>query len=94
MIPDDAWPAGDRMSWDDDETRTVWDFTAEPPWAPSRPYTDEENAAADARAAVAERAAAPVVLREEIAVLLDQEPNLERTMALVEALARLALEVP
>lgn len=92
MIPKEAWPAGDMLAWDDDDTRLHHDFTADP-WA-TTPYTDEENAAADERALVADRAAAPARLREEIVGLLDQEPRpLTRAMTLVETLARLALEV-
>lgn len=33
-------------------------------------------------------------LRRQVAALLDEEPSADRTAALVEALARLALEVP
>ena len=47
MIPDDAWPAGNRVSWHDDDARVMWDFTTEP--HSSRPYSDEENTAADER---------------------------------------------
>ena len=98
MIPDEvlaeAWPAGDLRSWADDDERVVWDFTVEPPWAPSRPYTAEENADADERAAAVEAAARPVSLRSQIAAALEEEPSLERTFLLVELLARLALEVP
>jgi hypothetical protein len=55
MIPADAWPAGDLLTWGDDETRLYHDFTDVPPT--TRPYTVEENTDADERAArAAERA--------------------------------------
>ena len=47
MIPAEAWPAGDLLEWHDDETRTHHDFLNET----TRPYSDEENAAADSREA-------------------------------------------
>lgn len=50
MIQDDPWPAGDLLIEWDDETRTVTDHTDDP--ATKRPYTAEENAAADERAAL------------------------------------------
>lgn len=92
MIPDDAWPQGDRLCWWDDESRTYWDFTTEP--YTERPYTVEENGDADARRAVLEAAGRPVILRAQIAELLAEPSSPERTESLVEALARLVLEVP
>lgn len=97
MIPEDAWPAGDLLAWDEDETCTHWDFTTEP-WTET-PYTDEERAEVEARnaEAAAEQAAADAraALCDEVADLLALEPRpLTRTMTLIEALARLTLEMP
>lgn len=47
MIPEDAWPAGDLIEWDDDVARVHHDFLNET----QRLYTDDENAAADERQA-------------------------------------------
>lgn len=47
MIPADAWPKGDRLSWADDETFTHWDFSTEP--YTQTPYTAAERTAAAAR---------------------------------------------
>ena len=52
-IPADAWPAGDRIVWDDDATRTHHDFLDET----TRDYDDDEHAAADARLEAATAAA-------------------------------------
>lgn len=94
MIPDDAWPAGDRLSWADDEARLVWDFTAEP--HESRPYTAEENAAADAREveAVAESnretliAQARAALAANRAFLATGTPTVAQNGAQIKALTR------
>lgn len=50
--PDDAWPAGDLIEWQDDENRVHHDFLAKT----TRPYTDAENEAADQRQAETARA--------------------------------------
>lgn len=93
MIPDDAWPAGDRLSWSDDESRLHYDFTAEP-WA-TTPYTAEENAAADERAAevVAESNHDVLVdlARAALAdnrIFLASTPSNAPTVAQVKALTR------
>jgi hypothetical protein len=61
MIPTDAWPAGDLLEWGDDETRIHHDFFNET----VRPYTDEENAAADERAVEATLQANDAALRAQ-----------------------------
>lgn len=94
MIPDDAWPAGDRRSWADDEERVVWDFTAEP-WE-SRPFTCEENAAADERAATvaaeSNRTTLTTQARAALAgnrtFLANASPTNAQTLAQVKALTR------
>lgn len=94
MIPDDAWPAGDRLSWADDDERVVWDFTADP--HESRPYTDAENAAADERADAARRSRNDQHLRAAAAAALDgnraflalASPTNAQTLAQVKALTR------
>lgn len=95
MIPEDARPHGDRISWADDEERVAWDFTTEP--YTTRPYTDAENIEADIRAENAEQAAAVRTLRQQIRALLDERPTtaadridrLERgLMAVIRLVAR------
>lgn len=63
-IPDDAWPAGDRLSWDDDATLTHHDFTTDP--HTQTPYTADEAAQAQARVAEAQRTAALEGLRQQL----------------------------
>ena len=92
MIPDDAWPAGDRIVWHDDETRTFYDFLNEE----ERPYTAEENAAADAaeaaravganREVLTERARSALVSNREF--LAVASPTNAQTLAQVRALTR------
>lgn len=65
MIPDDAWPKGDRLTWDDDATLTHYDFTTEPHTL--TPYTDDEAAEAQVRVAEVERLATLQRLREQLA---------------------------
>lgn len=93
-IPADAWPAGDLLSWHDDEQRLVWDFTTEP--HSSRPYTDEENAAADERetqrvaegnrVTLTERARAALAGNADFLALTS--PTNVQTLAQVRALTR------
>lgn len=103
MILDDAWPAGDRLAWDDDETCTHWDFSTEP-WTET-PYTDDERAVVEARQAAevdAEEARQAIEaaaterdrLRSEIATWVGAPGGPERTEALVNALAELVLAIP
>lgn len=65
MIPDDAWPKGDRTTWDDDETLTHYDFTTEP--YTLTPYTDEEAAEAQPRMAETQRLATRDRLHQQLA---------------------------
>ena len=64
MIPADAWPQGDRLSWSDDETLTHYDFTTDP--YTLTPYDDEEVAEAEARAAQAAHQAGLLALRTQL----------------------------
>ena len=92
MMPDDAWPAGDLLEWGDDETRTHHDFFNET----TRPYTDEENAAADDRAASATAEANGAALRTQAAAALATNraflalaaPTNAQTLAQVKHLTR------
>ena len=54
----------------DDESRTYTDHRTDPPT--TRPYTDDENAEADARAAAALRAANEQALRDGLAAEIDR----------------------
>jgi len=96
VIPADAWPKGDRLTWDDDDTRTHHDFTDDPPT--TRPYTDAENAEADDRdetrlveansATIRKRATDAAVSNR---IFLDlTAPTNAQTLAEVRLLARLA----
>lgn len=92
MMPDDAWPAGDLIEWADDQLRTVYDYLNET----QRPYTDEENAAADEREAVALadrneqtlRAQAASGLASNKAFLALSSPTNAQTLAQVKALTK------
>ncbi|MBA2952104.1 hypothetical protein GON03_18995 [Nocardioides sp. MAH-18] len=94
MIPEDAWPAGDRRYWTDDETRLHYDFT-ETPYA-TAPYTAEDNAAADERAAKAEAEANRATLADQVhaaltgnrAFLALTSPTNAQVIAQVRALTR------
>lgn len=94
MIPVDAWPNGDRLSWSDDETRLHYDFAAEP-WE-TTPYTAEENAEADARGAAAAAEANRATLTEQAKAALGgnrtflalASPTNAQTLAQVKALTR------
>lgn len=88
MIPDDAWPAGDRLEWSDDETRTHHDFLNES----TRDYTDEENAAADEREAVkAERDSHAALTDQARAFLALNSPTDSQVRDQLRALTRLLL---
>lgn len=92
MIPDDAWPTGDVLEWWDDDTRTHHDFLNDT----TRPYTEDENAAADARAieqteasneeTLRTRASAALVANREFLAIA--RPTEVQTVAQVKALTR------
>lgn len=92
MIPAEAWPAGDLLEWFDDETRTHHDFFNET----TRPYTAEENAAADDRAVAAVAASNEQTLRQRATTALTANrdflsiaaPTNVQTLAQVRALTR------
>lgn len=92
MIPAETWPAGDVLEWFDDETRIHHDFFNET----ERPYTVEENTAADERAAAALAASNEQTLRTMAAQgLTDNKtflalatPTNAQTLAQVKALTR------
>lgn len=94
MIPDDARPHGSRISWADDETRVVWDFTTDP--YTQRLYTDTENVEADIRGAkaAAEMNRAVLVGQAEDALVGNRtflalsSPTNAQTLAQVKALTR------
>ncbi|MBA3783304.1 MAG: hypothetical protein H0X12_15815 [Nocardioides sp.] len=96
MIPDDAWPAGDLIEWADDETRIHHDFFSAEPDVVTRPYTDDEDAAADERAAVAQAGKNETTLRTQAASGLADNatflaltaPTNAQTLAQVKALTR------
>ncbi len=96
MIPDDAWPAGDLIEWADDETRTHHDFFSAEPDVITRPYTDDENAEADERAAVEQAGKDETTLRTQAASGLADNatflaltaPTNAQTLAQVKALTR------
>ncbi len=95
MIPDDAWPVGTLLEWDDDETRTHHDLR-DLETDVTRPYTDDENAAADERAAVAQADKNETTLRTQAASGLADNatflaltaPTNAQTLAQVKALTR------
>ncbi len=92
MHPAEAWPVGDQIEWFDDATRTHHDFLN----ATTRPYTVEENTAADQRAAddlvarneqaLLEQAAAGLVANKTFLAL--PAPTNAQTLAQVKALTR------
>lgn len=90
--PSDAWPKGDLLEWGDDETRIHHDFLNET----TRPYSDEENAAADARDAARTMvsngetltAAAHNALATNRAFLALPAPTNAQTLSQVRALSR------
>lgn len=94
MIPEDARPHGDRISWADDEGRAVWDFSTDP--YTTRPYSEAENIEADIRAAAAVVAANRSTLTGQAMAALAgnrdflalASPTNAQTLAQVKALTR------
>lgn len=91
-FPADAWPAGELLEWADDDARVVHDFFNET----TRPYSDEEHAAADAKAAELAARDAEEALRCRVrdalasnrAFLELAAPTNAKTLAQVQALTR------
>lgn len=87
-------PDGTVLEQWDDAVRVYTDFRADPDT--SRPYTDEENAAADARAADAQAATNAATLRDRARTAVQgnrdflalASPTNAQTLAQVKALTR------